>query len=331
MSAATIHNRLVQSFTDSVRAALKDLPQDEIDELTDGLEASLADRLDDQGGELGDPAAYAADLRAAAGLPSRGNPIHGSAGSILSQAVMDAAAAFRELYGHPAVRKIGAFLVSLRPLWWLFRAFVLYVVLTAIFGLFAQVNMATFCIGAGAFIVSVQFGRGKWLPRRWMKRALMVVNVLMVIAVPIVILAASELFGQQYDTAYAAGASDESTSQLGLYYDGRQVTNILPYDASGHALSDVQLFDQNGKPLYTVADPRAATSDDIPDLVPNKNVVGRLGWNVYPLLEIPQSEMNTDTGSPEKGAVAVVPKHEHDTVPGLADQPAPTSSPTPKP
>jgi hypothetical protein len=329
MSATTLHSETVRDFVAAVRAALSDLPAEEVDELTDGLEASLAERLEDTGGELEDPASYAAELRSAAGLAARGSRIHTSAGSILTAAAADVAAAFRTLYDYPITRRIAGILMSIRPLWWLFRAFVFYVVITAVFGLYAQFNLATFCIGVGAFVVSVQFGRGKWLPRSWMKRTLTAVNVLAIIAVPIVLLAIPFVFGQQYDTAYAAGASDESASQQGLYYNGRQITNILPYSVSGQPLSGVQLFDQDDRPLYTVADPTSTWNDDEGFLVPNRNVVGRSGWNVYPLLEIPQREINVATGQPQKGAVAIAPKRKYGEMPGLANQPTPTPTPAP--
>jgi hypothetical protein len=92
-------------------------------------------------------------------------------------------------------------------------------------------------------------------------------------------------------------------------------------------LNQVQLFDQDGNPLYTVEDSHTTTSENVPDLVPNNDVIGRRGWNVYPLLEIPPSELNSHTGLPKKGAIAIAPNRKHQTVPSLANQPAPTPAP----
>ena len=63
-------------FAAKVREALSDLPPDELDELTDGLEADLAERAEESGLELGDPSAYAEELRAAAGYPPRSATSH---------------------------------------------------------------------------------------------------------------------------------------------------------------------------------------------------------------------------------------------------------------
>jgi uncharacterized membrane protein len=72
MSAATLALPVITEFAAAVRSALSDLGPDEADDLTDGLEADLTDRLaDGDATELGDPAAYAEELRAAAGLPHR--------------------------------------------------------------------------------------------------------------------------------------------------------------------------------------------------------------------------------------------------------------------
>jgi hypothetical protein len=47
----------VDAFAAEVRLALADLPADEVEALTDGLEADLAERVAERGDELGDPVA----------------------------------------------------------------------------------------------------------------------------------------------------------------------------------------------------------------------------------------------------------------------------------
>ena len=61
----------VAAFVAQVRARLGDLTEEEREELLGGLEADLAERLAEGEAALGDPAAYAAELRAAAGLEAR--------------------------------------------------------------------------------------------------------------------------------------------------------------------------------------------------------------------------------------------------------------------
>ena len=70
----------VAQYAEAARAALADLGPDQVDDLTDGLEANLADALADDGrarrgslfDEFGPPDVYAAELRAAAGLAPAG-------------------------------------------------------------------------------------------------------------------------------------------------------------------------------------------------------------------------------------------------------------------
>jgi hypothetical protein len=55
----------------------------------------------------------------------------------------------------------------------------------------------------------------------------------------------------------------------GLAFDGTPVQNIYPYDAKGHLLHDVRLYDQTGRPLNVggAADPlrrRVATKNGTP-------------------------------------------------------------------
>ena len=61
----------VAAFVAAVRARLADLTDEEREELLGGLEADLSERLTEGEADLGDPAAYAAELRAAAGLEVR--------------------------------------------------------------------------------------------------------------------------------------------------------------------------------------------------------------------------------------------------------------------
>lgn len=63
----------VDSYVQAVRAALSDLPSEEVEDLTAGMDADLAELLAERGGPLevvlGSPQVYAAELRSAAGLP----------------------------------------------------------------------------------------------------------------------------------------------------------------------------------------------------------------------------------------------------------------------
>ncbi len=333
MTTTALHP--VDDFARAVRTALSDLPADEVEDLTDGLEADLAERASDQDSpDFGDPIAYASELRSAAGLPPRtATRPFGHAG-VFATAWTDATNALRDLYSHPFASRIGAFVVSLRPIWWLVRAWAFYGVLVWLFNVPSfQLTPLTFIVGAGTLILSVQWGRGKWLPRLWMRHTLLGVNILLGVLTPVILIATLSGFTSQMDAAYASGQNDGEHEQNGLTYNGHQVSNIFAYDSDGKALTQVQLYDQSGRPLYTVDGSGEPLINDGGStyLVPFGSKHGRGGWNVYPLSFLTQKQLGDD-GSPKKNAHPSPSKLNELLVPPLTKgAPKPTSTPTPTP
>jgi hypothetical protein len=337
MTTTTLHP--VDDFARAVRAALADLPADEVEDLTDGLEADLTERASDQDSpEFGDPVAYANELRSAAGLPPQNVRRAPSMGSVLGSAWTELLSGLRELHKHPLIARLAAFFVAIRPLWWLFRAWVFYGIVTWALNVRSlSFNLGTILLFAACLIVSVQLGRGRLQPRAWMRTALAAVNVVLILTIPIALLATSFALTSEVNDAFADGLSQSTNSGDGLDYNGHQITNIFAYDAAGKPLTDVQLFDQKGRPLNTVPDTSLAVTDP-PYLVPNKNVVGRKGWNVYPLETIGANEVGGINGLPKKGAKAkpatptflIVPPLANAT-PATTATPEPTATPTPVP
>lgn len=280
----------VATFATAVRAALSDLPPDELDELTDGLEADLAERLDeapDDAAGLGDPQLYAEELRAAAGYPPR------SARSHLGDSLPNLRTLAQELRRRwdgllarrPTVRSVADFLVALRPVWWVFRGLAVYVIAITFLGL--GYNGGTWWpIAVGAIVLSVQLGRGRMLGRAWVRWLLRAVSVVVIVAAPFMLQRALDTWTNAgyYENAYY----DQSSSLPGLNRDGTQIDNIFAYDAQGNPIDQVQLFDQDGQPLNLTNDPSVQWWDamDGSMVVPNDNVPGRAGWNVYPLAHV---------------------------------------------
>jgi hypothetical protein len=330
----------VAEFAAAVRHALADLPADEVDELTDGLEADLAERADDADGshDFGDPVAYADELRSAAGLRPR-TRVRATTGidATFAGAWRDLLDGWHEIARNRQVRRLGAFFVSLRPLWWVFRAWVIFSVVAAVFGQpTLQLTPVTFLIGLGALILSVQWGRGRWQARAWMRYALIGFNALLVLCVPIVLIATSSAVNSEVANA----ANAEMSGPIGGVVDnGKPVSNIFAYDADGNPLTGVQLFDQDGKPLSAVSSPGATRVSEAGDalgrtsyLVPSLSVPGRIGWNVYPLDHVSVRDLGQN-GLPTSHAVPLATKPKAATVPALAPmaQPTPTATPTPTP
>ncbi len=324
----------VDEFASAVRSALADLPADEVDDLTDGLEADLTERAADQDSpDFGDPVAYAAELRSAAGLPPRATIRPSVRDGVFVTAWDDFTRGLRDIYSHPFIARIGAFLVSLRPVWWLVRAWAFYGVLVWMFNVPSfQLTPLTFVVGAGTLIVSVQWGRGRWLPRLWMRRALLGVNILLGVLTPVILIATLSGFSSQMDAAYASGQHDGEHEQNGLDYNGRQVSNIFAYDATGKALTQVQLYDQSGRPLYTVdGSQEPLLNVGATYLVPFGSKHGRGGWNVYPLGFVTENQLGGG-GYPKKNAHPTPSTLNDLLVPPLTKatpKPAPTPTPTP--
>ncbi len=108
----------VRDFVAAVRMQLVDLDPDERAEITDELEADLAELLAERGsGSLGDPVAYAGELRAAAGLgPLGASSGHRRGVGVAVTGLLDGAhERFDALLGR-SPRDLAPLLAWLRPL-----------------------------------------------------------------------------------------------------------------------------------------------------------------------------------------------------------------------
>jgi hypothetical protein len=282
MTATVLPGTEVAEFATAVRAALSDLPPDELDELTDGLDADLSERLDespDAAAGLGDPLAYAEELRAAAGYPPRLARSHlGSALPNLRTLPQQIRTGWASaLERHVWLASVGGFLTALRPVWWLFRGAVVYALLASFLG----INGLSFWpVGVAMVVLSVQLGRGRMLTRPWVLLSTRAVSVIAIVAAPFVLGSVLNAWSNAMYPSYP-----ETYFPQGLNQSGRSIDNIFAYDAAGNPIDRVQLFDQDGNPLDLVADTSAdfwgTSSGDM--VVPSGDVPGRAGWNVFPL------------------------------------------------
>jgi hypothetical protein len=131
----------VQRYLEQVRAELADLPTDDQSDLLEEVEGHLADVAAETEAplevRLGSPAVYAAELRAAAGLPARAD-----ADDEFSRRMAARLAASRlgqvvrrdvdRLNSSSAYRGLRSFLPELRPAWWVLRAWAALQVLAAL-------------------------------------------------------------------------------------------------------------------------------------------------------------------------------------------------------
>lgn len=124
------------AYLTRVRAALADLPPEELDDLLEDLGWHFAELSAETGGpleaRLGTPEDYAAELRASAGLPARPAAGKSSAPLHLRLVTMFGATPVgRQLRGFGSSDS-AAFLRSLQPSWWVLRGYLAVVLLTEI-------------------------------------------------------------------------------------------------------------------------------------------------------------------------------------------------------
>lgn len=317
----------VETFVAAVRACFSDLNADEREDLLEGLEADTADLVAERGAEaLGDPDAYAAELRAAAGVAPRTRRGFGRKMPTVSPtaAIDDARTRFDEKIARtPRASSVMEFLTAVRPAWWVLRAWLLVQALDALLGPWEELTLLpTLMIpGAGpvlfvlALVTSVQVGRGQWpterlVPAAGRRRVLVFVGnvALLVIALPLTVSQAeNELWWNDYGYAMASARTS------GVANDGRQVCNLQAYDIAGQPLVGVQLYDDRGR-AFDVRCPdrygRAAYPWYLGDVA---------RWNVFPLAERRQrTDDRMVDGAYESPRPPAFPVTDRATVPAVA-------------
>jgi hypothetical protein len=229
----------VNAYVEQVRAELADLPPEDVEELTGGLEADLAERLaeaPDGLAGLSSPAAYAAELRSAAGLPAR----TGLSPSWWSAQVNVFRANVADLRrDSPLAGEVIDFLVKLRPAWWVLRGLAIAWVGAAVLG-----NRPLLLPLAVVLVVG-----SVWLARRPKQLGGAVgLMTLMVNAVAVLaVVGWWSAWSSAPDDVYEG--SPVGSFGSGMLYNGQPVGNLFVYDRDGKALSDVRVFTERGEPV----------------------------------------------------------------------------------
>ncbi|MFI6328763.1 HAAS signaling domain-containing protein [Micromonospora chersina] len=249
----TVTGQEITDYVDRVRAALADLPPAVRDELTEDLPEHLAEVAAETDGtlvdRLGEPEAYAAELRAAAGAEAGAGP--GRRVRRLAAAQARAGAQLRALdtqlgplLGQSSVSE---FLRPLRPAWWLLRgwlaALVISVVLQEPSGLLPRLDgsvLAGLFLLAGTVLASVWLGRRAPGLRGWPRRLLRLGTAAFLIF----------SFAMLVNVDQHA-SSDQFASYQEVSVDHRydRIEDVFVYDQEGRLVRNAQLFDQNGVPI----------------------------------------------------------------------------------
>lgn len=268
----------VSAYVGLVRMALRDLQVEEVEDLTGGLEADLAELAAESEepliARLGEPSAYAAELRLAAGFPPAGAAQIEPAESwwhrdrrVLRERWARAQAE------HPWLEK-------LRPGWWLLRGAVLIWILIGIAG-----------GNAGVVLLSLGAALSFWVGLRqdgwngWPRRLVIWANVLA--ALLFLPFLAENRFGGGY-----VGPSEaiEVVPSEGVYVDGEQPAGFYVYDSSGQRVEGARIFTDRGESV--TVDPWLSDDGTVMNLgrqidtfpVESGNLDGWNGWR-------PESDM----------------------------------------
>lgn len=240
-----------RDYLADVDRELADLPAEERAALLEDLEQHL-EALAEEGDDcpivirLGSPAAYAEELRAAAGLPARGVARPPVRRDELRRMVA-------EVRAHPLAGEVSRLWAELRPAWWVLRGYLVVAVPCALAGQWdfpVPAPLGSDALGVllvpAAVAGSVVLGRRQLTP----VAGRLLTGAGAVLALVAFVLAADRTSYPSYDPGYAYPAVyDQAVGEHPLVSRYGPVTDVLPYAADGTPLDDVLLYDQDGRPL----------------------------------------------------------------------------------
>jgi hypothetical protein len=287
----------VKLFVAAVRERLGDLTEEEREELVGGLDADMSDLVADRGVDaLPDPAAYARELRTAAGFSAEGTAPRGARATRLSAWMDRGSDSWRRWVATGDHWGIPAFAQAMRPVWWVLRALCATALVAELVGHSDTFGFtpARVLLAVVAVVLSVQLGRGAWGTGRWHRPlfgrlVLVALNVLAILLLPVLAQRLIAPPAWAYQQSYADPLLNDDVA---VFSGGHQVTNIYPYDAQGKPLVGVQLVDQDGRGLNLGPNPVDETTGMPQLLVPWMN--GRT--NLFSVFPLPERPSDPDTG-----------------------------------
>ncbi len=243
----------VAKYAAAVRAELFDLPAAEREALLEDLEDHLAEVVAESGvplgSRLGDPATYAAELRAAYGAGKRSTAQRFRRIRLLRDS------ATHRILGSQTYRAVREYVPELQPAWWVVRGYLAVLALAVLLrgdqdihpipNPFTSGGVVEIIAMGAAVFVSVKIGR--WTKREesgasWKLRA-----GNLIVAVPGLIALGSMSTLPGWAGTYSPTGTPDA-------YAAAPTTNIYPYTSDGKPLQGVLLYDQDGRPLTVSSD-----------------------------------------------------------------------------
>lgn len=323
----------VREYVVGVRAALGDLAPEDVEEFTLGMEADLGERLAEPGegtlrDRLGEPGAYAAELRSAAGFPPRAVVVE--ARESVGQQV---AARWRQ--SSTQLLDAAPWLRDLRPLWWAVRGFSLAALPAVVLG------AGLLALGMLGAIVSVALGlmaRHGRLTGSWVPSVRVVGNLLAVLLLPI----AFVLLVDRDPYANEVYEEPSTSSESGLTNNFEPVANLYAYDETGRRIDKVRLLDQNGATVRVGEDflHQSGDLDALDRLRDPRSGEVMVARDIFPLRWNDRTGWEAFGDSAWQPPLAIqplpgpVPSVQVDVVPDSGPEPAtpvPVPTPTPTP
>jgi hypothetical protein len=321
VTAATGVDRQAQDYLAAVEHELADLSAEDRSALMEDLALHL-DALSAEDDvrplvvRLGPAAAYAADLRAAAGLPARGGPPPAADWRGWLDGVLASPAARRAV---PAGRAVRRLLGELRPAWWVLRGYLVVLVPCVLGSDYVEdvpvpAPLHSHVLGVllvlAAVTGSVLLGRRR-LPRA-VGAAVAVGGVLLVLAsVGVAHVMWDDLRGRVDAAAWAPAPPEGPSETYPLLSRYGPVTDVFPYAADGTPLDGVLLYDQDGRPLKVgfqqwwadqcarvLAQPEAADGVSVPNSYPQSYVLDPAGVDLTRSIPRPADSCDADPSRP---------------------------------
>lgn len=296
----TISTVEVEEYVQAVRDALAGLPAAVRDDLLEDLPDHLAEIIAEADGSLrdrlGEPVAYAAELRAAAGFPpdADGAP-RGSWRAGFAQTLRRARDGAEQLdlrlgrlVGYP---RFADLLRALTPGWWVLRGWLIAQLICAIgsgdrwrgvIPVAGGSRLGGAAITAAAIVVSLWMGRRSRRATAWPRGLLIAANLAIAVGALIVFNAQQSAAGNAY---YGVPASAPINGG---------VDDVYVYDANGNLVPNARLFDAYGNPVQ-LGSPYCQDGTPAPGAT-DVNADGGTAWT-YPLCPSDPSPFRSGPGA----------------------------------